>query len=213
MGRPVARKIAYLPPHPALRATLSPEGERANSTDFTPSPTGERADFAAFALSQGRGRPAGPGEARRLSISRKAVVLLCGLLLLPVQIARASFKAAPRQAASAESKPLTTLQGKLLAAPDKCPILKMDGKEQPLSANTPYLLHTLQDKRLADREVRVEGRMQPEGLFQVEFLYTIHDGKLYRVRYFCKICNIEAIEPGNCVCCQQPTELQEIPVA
>ena len=111
-----------------------------------------------------------------------------------------------------ESKPLTVLQGKLLAAPDKCPILKMDGKEQPLSANTPYLLHTLQDKRLADREVRVEGRMQPEGLFQVEFLYTVHDGKLYRVRYFCKICNIEAIEPGNCVCCQQPTELQEIPV-
>jgi len=114
--------------------------------------------------------------------------------------------------AGAESKPLTALQGKLSAAPDKCPVLRMDGKEQPLSAITPYLMHTLADKRLASREVRVEGRMMPDGTFQVEWLYTLHNGKLYRVRYFCNVCNIEALEPGDCVCCQQPTELQEIPV-
>jgi hypothetical protein len=54
--------------------------------------------------------------------------------------------------------------------------------------------------------------MKADGTFQVERLYTVKDGRLYRVRYFCKICNIEALEPGNCVCCQQPTELQEIPV-
>lgn len=127
-------------------------------------------------------------------------------------MALAVFLALAGVAAGGESKPLTVLQGKLDIAPDKCPLLKMDGKEQPLSAFTPYLLHTLQDKRLANREVRVEGKMMPDGTFQVEWLYTIHNGKLYRVRYFCKTCNLEALEPGDCVCCQQPTELQEIPV-
>jgi hypothetical protein len=60
--------------------------------------------------------------------------------------------------------------------------------------------------------VRLEGTPQPDGTFQVQWLYTIHNGKLFRVRYFCATCNIVALEPGNCVCCQQPTELQEIPV-
>ena len=115
-------------------------------------------------------------------------------------------------ASGAQTKPLPALQGTLLSVPGKSPVLKMAGKEQALSANTPYLLDTLEDKRLAHHEVRVEGTMQPDGTFQVEWLYTLHDGKLYRVRYFCNVCNIEALGPGNCVCCQRPTELQEIPV-
>ncbi|HZO99102.1 MAG TPA: hypothetical protein VFD30_02295 [Terriglobia bacterium] len=55
--------------------------------------------------------------------------------------------------------------------------------------------------------------MQPDGSFKVIHFYTIRNGRLFRVRYFCETCNIEALEPGNCVCCQQPTELQEIPVS
>ena len=106
---------------------------------------------------------------------------------------------------------LAVLEGRLLSTAADCPLVRINGKEQPLSAYTTYLYHTLQDKRLANREVRLEGTMQGDGTFQVERLYTVKDGRLYRVRYFCKVCNIEALEPGNCVCCQQPTELQEIP--
>jgi len=91
-------------------------------------------------------------------------------------------------------------------------MLKTNGKEVALSANTTYLFHTLQDKRLDGREVHLEGTPQPDGSFQVEWLFTLKHGKLYRVRYFCPRCNIVALEPGDCVCCQQPTELQEIPV-
>ena len=92
-----------------------------------------------------------------------------------------------------------------------CPVVKTQGREEALSANTPALFHTLQDKRLDGREVRLEGLEQPNGSFEVHWLYTVHDGKLFKVRYFCATCNIVALEPGNCVCCQQPTELQEIP--
>jgi len=113
---------------------------------------------------------------------------------------------------AAQAKPLTVLEGKLLTTRGDCPLLKMNGREQALSANTPYLLHTLQDKRLDGREVRLEGIPKPDGSFEVHWLYTVHDGKLFRVRYFCSTCNIVALEPGPCVCCQQPVALQEIPV-
>ena len=107
---------------------------------------------------------------------------------------------------------LTILEGKLLTTSGDCPVLQIQEKDQPLSADTTYLFHTLQDNRLANREVRVEGTMEGNGTFEVERFFTVKDGKLYRVRYFCKTCNIVALEPGNCICCQQPTELQEIPV-
>ena len=117
--------------------------------------------------------------------------------------------------AAAQSGPahLAVLEGTLFSTSADCPVVRIHGKDQPLSADTTYLFHTLLDKRLANREVRLEGTMKGDGTFEVERLYTVKEGRLYRVRYFCKVCNIEALEPGNCVCCQQPTELQEIPVA
>jgi hypothetical protein len=128
------------------------------------------------------------------------------VLLVVITLAPAAWLAAGRA-----NSPIA-LQGKLLQVPGKGPLLRTPEKDQRLSAITPYLLHTLEDERLANREVRVEGTRKPDGTFEVQWLYTVRSGKLYRVRYFCKLCNIEALEPGNCVCCQQPTELQEIPV-
>ena len=128
-------------------------------------------------------------------------------------IACAAVLTAP-STGSAQGTPrhLAALEGKLLSTPGECPVLQIHGKDQPLSATTTYLYHTLLDKRLANREVRVEGTMKADGTFEAERLFTVKEGRLYRVRYFCKVCNIVALEPGNCVCCQQPTELQEIPV-
>ncbi|MGO8816243.1 MAG: hypothetical protein ACLQVG_16520 [Terriglobia bacterium] len=113
---------------------------------------------------------------------------------------------------AAQQKPLTVLEGKLLTTQGDCPLLKIGGRDQPLTADTPHLYHTMQDKRLDGREVRLEGIAKPDGSFEVHWLYTLHDGKVFRVRYFCYTCNIVALEPGPCVCCQQPVELQEIPV-
>ncbi len=106
----------------------------------------------------------------------------------------------------------TNFTGKLVTLEGTGLVLRTGKKELKLSARTSYLFHTLQDKRLANREVRLEGTTEPDGTFEVSKLFTLRDGKLYRVRYYCEVCNIEALEPGNCVCCQQPTELQEIPV-
>ena len=110
-----------------------------------------------------------------------------------------------------EAKPLSVLEGKLVTTRGDCPILKLNGREESLSADTPHLLHTMQDKRLDGREVHLEGVPKPDGSFEVHWLYTVHDGKLFKVQYFCATCNIVALEPGLCVCCQQPTQLQEVP--
>jgi len=120
--------------------------------------------------------------------------------------------AAPTFAKEGTAK--TVLEGELASVPGRGPVLRArNRKAYTLSARTTYLLHTLGDKRLANRDVRLEGTMKPDGTFEVTHLYTVRDGKLYRVRYYCEVCNIAALEPGACVCCQRPTELQEIPVS
>jgi hypothetical protein len=104
------------------------------------------------------------------------------------------------------------LQGKLGFKTGTGPVVEAAGKTTTLSARNSYLFHTLGDERLRNREVRLEGTQLPDGSFQVDQLFTVRDGRLYRVRYYCETCNIVALEPGPCVCCQQPTELQEVPV-
>ena len=113
----------------------------------------------------------------------------------------------------ADSAVRTVFEGRLLPVPGHGPVLRLRNKDYPLAAKTTYLLHTLEDKRLENREVRLEGTMKRDGTLEVARLYTIHQGKLFRVRYYCDVCNIAALEPGPCVCCQRPTELQEIPVS
>jgi hypothetical protein len=105
-----------------------------------------------------------------------------------------------------------TLEGKLGFQAGTGPVLETKGKTITLSARTPYLFHTLADERLRNKDVRLEGTELPDGSFKVDEIITVHDGRLYRVRYYCETCNIEAVEPGPCVCCQQPVELQEVPL-
>lgn len=105
-----------------------------------------------------------------------------------------------------------TLEGKLINGQGTCPVVKTATKSVPLAGRYDYIFRTLEDKRLQNDEVRVEGEYLADGNFQVDTILTIHHGELYRVRYYCETCNIVGLGPGNCVCCQQPTELQEVPV-
>jgi hypothetical protein len=105
-----------------------------------------------------------------------------------------------------------SLQGRLTVVQGSQPTLKTAKRDFTLSAKNSYLSHTLHDERLLNREIRVDGSPKPDCTFEVAHLFTVRDGKLYKVRYYCDICNIVAQDPGNCVCCQRPTELQEIPL-
>jgi hypothetical protein len=92
-------------------------------------------------------------------------------------------------------------------------VLRSEGKDIEFgAAREPWQLRTLSDERLDGRAVRVEGELLADGRLKVNHFWTVRDGKLHRVRYFCELCNIETLEPGICMCCQQETELQEIPL-
>ncbi len=67
------------------------------------------------------------------------------------------------------------------------------------------------DPRLAGRLWQLEGSRGADGVLRIHKLFTIKDGKRFRVVYYCVICNIYQHEPGRCMCCQDGTELQELP--
>jgi hypothetical protein len=115
-------------------------------------------------------------------------------------------------AVGAQDSSAQFIQGRLGFEVGTGPVLEAAGKSVTLSSQNSYLFHTLGDVRLRNREVRLEGKKLADGSFQVERILTEHNGKLYRIRYYCETCNIEALQPGPCVCCQQPVELQEIPL-
>lgn len=69
---------------------------------------------------------------------------------------------------------------------------------------------TLRDPQLAERTWEVRGRRLDDEGFFVEKIFTVKDGELHRVTYYCEICHITTHEPGRCMCCQDDTELREI---
>jgi len=132
------------------------------------------------------------------------------LLVALASLAMAALSPAPGQSPTPTVH--ESLQGSLTVVQGGQPTLRTAKRDYTLSAKNSYLSHTLRDERLLNREARVDGTLKPGGTFEVAHLFTVKNGKLYKVRYYCDICNIAALEPGNCVCCQRPTELQEIPL-
>lgn len=70
---------------------------------------------------------------------------------------------------------------------------------------------TMRDPQLAKRLWEVRGERQDGGRFVVEKIFTVKDGELHRVTYYCEICHITTHEPGLCMCCQGDTDLRELP--
>ena len=135
--------------------------------------------------------------------TRIAVLILCGVALVSATL--------PARAADTNTAE-QTLQGRLLFINGTGPVVKTEKKQVPLAGRYDYIFRTLEDKRLRNDEVRLKGSYQANGNFRVDNIFTLHHGEVYRVRYFCETCNIVGLGPGRCVCCQQPTELQEVPV-
>lgn len=99
-----------------------------------------------------------------------------------------------------------------LAATQGGPEIKTPEKSYVLAGQSPYLLRVLEDKRLLNQELEVEGAPEASGAFVVDRIYAVHHGKLYKIQYYCDVCNITYIQPGHCYCCGKETKLQEVPV-
>ncbi len=129
------------------------------------------------------------------------------LRLLPWILVAALAAGAAAQAPPA-AKPETAITGRL-AHQGKIPVLKVKDKSYRLTASDDYVNAILQEERVVGREMRLEGRWKNAEAFEVDRLFSVRDGKLYKVVYFCDVCNITSYKPGRCDCCQQPTEVRE----
>ena len=119
--------------------------------------------------------------------------------------------------ASASDPPFETIQGKLEIGPQAVLHVATASGEVAVTSTESSILHTLQDRRMNGREVRLEGQLQNPAssakALDVAHVFTVHDSKLFRLRFYCHVCNIPATQPGPCVCCQRWTDLEEIPVS
>ncbi len=128
------------------------------------------------------------------------------LVLLPLFAAGSSHGPSPQT----EHRYPATITG-VLAQDNDSPVLHVKDKTYKLETSDDEIDLTLADKRLAGRTLQVEGKWKNPQTFEVERFFSVHDGKLFRVTYYCAICNITTYKPGNCMCCQNPTEPREIP--
>jgi hypothetical protein len=104
------------------------------------------------------------------------------------------------------------LVGTLAELSGNQPALRTPTKSFKLAGQSAYILRTLQDKRLLNQQLQLIGTMGPDGDFVVQRLFAVRDGKLYRIQYYCPVCNITYVQPGHCYCCGRETQLQEVPV-
>lgn len=69
------------------------------------------------------------------------------------------------------------------------------------------------DTNLQARTLLLKGKVLPQRRFEVTGnLHSIRDGKVQELYYYCNVCAIKGIDPGPCMCCQEPVHLVEKPV-
>jgi hypothetical protein len=103
------------------------------------------------------------------------------------------------------------LRGTLERTPSGQPALKTrEGRLVELSGDEATLA-VLADERLRGADLEAVGKLE-KGRFEVNpihlrALFVYRKGQRLLVTYWCPICSIRTYSPGNCVCCQQDTEL------
>src|SRR5512140_3013497 len=128
-------------------------------------------------------------------------LLVC--IALPANASSAQPDTAAGQAAPQKYE--ATLTGVLTLDHD-LPVLRVKDKAYKLETSDEEIDLTLEDKRVAGRTLQVEGKWKNPQTFEVQRFFSVHDGKLFRVTYYCNSCNITTYKPGLCMCCQNPTE-------
>ena len=69
------------------------------------------------------------------------------------------------------------------------------------------------DERLHEKDLIIKGRVFPKTqLLEVTRFSSIKEGVIHELYYYCDICYIRAVAPGNCDCCQAPVVLIEKPL-
>jgi len=69
-----------------------------------------------------------------------------------------------------------------------------------------------EDQRLHQRELQINAWDRGQNRLEIIKVYSVKEGRLFDIHYFCSICNIKAFVGGLCWCCQEEFEFRETPV-
>jgi hypothetical protein len=167
------------------------------------------------------------------------ILVLCGAVLVLDQMGNATLGAqqaqpdgeTASQGGSASKDVRLTLRGKVVwladAMRERLEVKFDDDTPNPAALETddgrlvPLLKDTrgrafYQDPRLRGRSMELVVRQWPGVPYvQVVNVYSIKDGKRYKVDYWCDVCAISTYDMRPCPCCQDvfgPMRLREEPV-
>lgn len=69
------------------------------------------------------------------------------------------------------------------------------------------------DERLRQKDLILKGPLKERTReFEPVVMRSVKNGAVHELYYWCDICTIRSIVPGECVCCRQPVELRERPL-
>ena len=110
---------------------------------------------------------------------------------------------------------LETLTGKVRVQAErggpKLTLTGEDGKTREVVRDAGSRMF-LKDEKLLNRPMRLTGRMQASGAFQVVEVQSLIKGVPHDVYYWCDVCSIRRYEKMICECCGGPMDLKETPV-
>jgi hypothetical protein len=122
----------------------------------------------------------------------------------------------PAQPKSAKDSPSLEVQlrGRLVRSAEK-PASSLafktgDGKQFTL-ARTKLSEALFADARLMEKELQLKGRVSQQ-VFDVTVIRTVVNGVVHDFYYWCDICAIQQVAPGECLCCRESVRLVEKPV-
>jgi hypothetical protein len=67
------------------------------------------------------------------------------------------------------------------------------------------------DPRVRARDLEVKAWVVSENELEIIKVYSVKDGQLHDLFYYCSVCSIRAFTGGPCWCCQQEFEFREVP--
>jgi hypothetical protein len=142
------------------------------------------------------------------------------VLALPPQPAPAQ---APSRLRNAGEGTLVELRGRVVCLGEGAALGPCGRESQRFALETPGgERHTFRtgdpltamfvDDRLRERELVVRARMTASDELETIKTYSVRDGRLHDLDYFCEVCNVVAYAPGLCPCCRRPMLLRETPL-
>jgi len=153
-------------------------------------------------------------------------------ILLPA-IAVATTNDLPRNAkasptASTAAIQLVQIRGKVICLPEEMHQLyqaalptghphlygfKTEDRNYYTLLRTKFSEALFADPRFREKQLLLKGRIFPDTrVFEVTTIRSIREGRVYDLYYYCDVCDIQAVAPGLCECCQGATELVEKPL-